>query len=241
MPLPERFDQMVQSWDLAFKDVATSDYVVGQVWGTTGADRYLLDQRRDRWDLPHTLQAIRELSDKWPQATAKLVEDKANGPAVIASLQHEIGGLIAVNPEGGKMARAAAVSPQIEAGNIYLPHPSIAPWVDGLIEECTSFPRARHDDQVDAMTQALHRLHLVSTAVYPVAESEIVLEPFLIPEHWPRAFGMEIRWNETAALWGARDPSTDILYVQRTLAESGAASRACARDPIARRMDSRIH
>ena len=102
--------------------------------------------------MPCTLDAIRGMSAKWPQATAKLVEDKANGPAVIASLRHEIEGLIAVNPEGGKQARAAAVSPQIEAGNVYLPHPDIAPWAEGLIEECAGFPFAAHDDQVDALT-----------------------------------------------------------------------------------------
>jgi predicted phage terminase large subunit-like protein len=156
--LPPQFDQVLQSWDLAFKDLATSDYVVGQVWAAKGADRFLLDQQRDRLDMPNTLGAIRALSDKWPQAVAKLVEDRANGPAVIASLQHDLCGLIAVNPEGGKFARASAVSPQIEAGNVYLPHPDLVPWVEGLIEECAGFPFAAHDDQVDALTQALNRL-----------------------------------------------------------------------------------
>ena len=98
IPLPQQFDQVLQSWDLAFKDLATSDYVVGQVWGAVSADRYLLDQRRDRLDMPRTVEAIRSMSDKWPQAAAKPVEDRANGPAVIASLRHEISGLIAINP-----------------------------------------------------------------------------------------------------------------------------------------------
>src|SRR5262249_12643569 len=70
-------------------------------------------------------------------------------------LQYEIPGLIPVNPEGGKLARAAAVSPLIEAGNVYLPHPQMFPWVDGFIEECAAFPNGAHDDQVDAMTQLL--------------------------------------------------------------------------------------
>ena len=66
-------------------------------------------------------------------------------------------GIIAVAPEGGKVARAAAVSPGIEAGNVYLPHAQIAPWVTGFIEECAAFPNGAHDDQVDAATQALLR------------------------------------------------------------------------------------
>jgi hypothetical protein len=75
--LPDRFDQVVQSWDLAFKDLATSDYVVGQVWAAVGADRFLLDQRRERMDMPRTVEAIRAMSEKWPQG-AKWVEDRAN-------------------------------------------------------------------------------------------------------------------------------------------------------------------
>jgi predicted phage terminase large subunit-like protein len=164
-------------------------------------------------DMPRTVGAIRAMSDRWPQAAAKLVEDRANGPAVIATLQHDLSGLIAVNPEGGKSVRATAVSSQIEAGNVYLPHPAIAPWVNDLIEECASFPYAAHDDQVDALTQALNRLYRVSSAIYTVPESEIEVEPFEIPSHWPRCFGMDIRWNRTAALWGARNPQTGILYL----------------------------
>jgi predicted phage terminase large subunit-like protein len=213
VPLPQRFDEMMQSWDLAFKDLATSDYVVGQVWAAIAADRFLLDQQRERLDMPRTVEAIRKMSEKWPRAAAKLVEDRANGPAVIATLQHEIGGMIPVNPEGGKSSRAAAVSPQVEAGNVYLPHPAIAPWVEPLIEECSGFPFATHDDQVDALTQALHRLHGLSRAIFTVPEPEIAIEPREIPSHWPRVYAMDVRLTEAAALWGATDPQTKILYV----------------------------
>lgn len=155
---PARFDEVLQSWDMAFKDTKSSDYVVGQVWGRIGAEKYLLDQVRDRMDFPATVQAVRTLTAKWPQAHAKLVEDKANGPAVIAQLKREIAGLIAVEPEGGKVARVNAVSPTIEAGNVYLPDPSIAPWIGDFLTECSQFPNGAHDDQVDAMSQALNRM-----------------------------------------------------------------------------------
>ena len=88
--------------------------------------------------MPKTVEAIRAMSEKWREAARKLVEDKANGPAVIAALQHEIPGLIGVNPDGGKIARAQAVSPQCESGNVYLPHPAVAPWVEDFIEECAA-------------------------------------------------------------------------------------------------------
>src|SRR5262249_39679102 len=72
------------------------------------------------------------------------------------TLKHEISGIIAVEPEGGKEARAHAVSAEVEAHNVYLPQ--TAPWVHDFIEECAAFPTLAHDDQVDAMTQALTRL-----------------------------------------------------------------------------------
>lgn len=160
---PQQFEQVIQSWDMTFKDAATSDFVVGQVWGRIGADKYLLDQVRERLDFPATVQAVRNLTNKWPQSSAILIEDKANGPAVIATLRREIAGIIAVNPMGGKEARAAAVSPQIEAGNVYLPNPMRVDWVQDFVEECAAFPNGAHDDQVDAMTQALARLSMRPT------------------------------------------------------------------------------
>ena len=118
----------------------------------------MLDQVRGRMDFPSTVRAVESLSAKWPQARAKLIEDKANGPAVISTLKSKISGLIPVNPEGGKMARLQAVSPDIEAGNIYLPEPSIAAWVHDYVEEFAAFPNGANDDQVDATSQALLRL-----------------------------------------------------------------------------------
>ncbi len=143
---------------MAFKDTRNSDFVVGQIQAAQGADRYLLDQIRDRLDLPGTLLAVRRLSGQWPNAHLKLVEDKANGPAVVQSLRHEIGGLVEVNPEGGKISRAAAASPQLESGNWYLPHPLLKQWVDGFIAECAAFPAGANDDQVDAWSQGAKRL-----------------------------------------------------------------------------------
>jgi predicted phage terminase large subunit-like protein len=153
---------------MAFKDTRNSDFVVGQIQAAKGADRYLLDQIRDRMDLPGTLLAVRRLSGQWPNAHLKLVEDKANGPAVIQSLQHEIGGLVEVNPEGGKVSRAAAASPQLESGNWYLPHPMLKQWVDGFITECAAFPAGANDDQVDAWSQGAKRLlHFRAEVVQP--------------------------------------------------------------------------
>jgi predicted phage terminase large subunit-like protein len=118
---------------------------------------YLLAQERGQWDFPATVTAIRRLLDRQTCNTV-LVEDKANGAAVIASLKSEVPGIIAVNPQGGKESRANACAPLFEAGQIWLPHPSQAPWVEDYIEELMTFPRGSHDDCVDATTQALARM-----------------------------------------------------------------------------------
>ncbi len=99
--------------------------MVGQVWGKRGGDFFLLDQVRDRMDFPATVKAVRAQAAKWPRATGKLVEDKANGTAVIASLKRDSPGLIPVEPHGGKVVRANAVSPFVEAGNVFLPRPAM--------------------------------------------------------------------------------------------------------------------
>jgi hypothetical protein len=101
-------EEQLQSWDCAFKDLQTSDYVVGQVWGRQGSAFLLLYQVRGRMDFPATVAAVRQLSKLWPNAIAKLIEDKANGSAVIQMLGNEIPGILPVNPEGGKVRRRSA-------------------------------------------------------------------------------------------------------------------------------------
>lgn len=159
---PDKFDQVVDSWDCTFKDAKGADYVSGQKWGRIGADTYLLDRINDRMDFPTTIQAVQNLAVIEPVAPAKLVEDKANGPAVISMLRRKVAGLIAVEPDGSKTARVSAISPYIEAGNVYLPDPTIAPWVEKFIGQCTSFPFGGNDDDVDSMSQALTRLYGLS-------------------------------------------------------------------------------
>ena len=156
----DNFDQVIQSWDLAFKSTDTSDYVVGQVWGRTGNQAWLLDMVRARLDFTGTIAAIEDMRARWPQAHGIFIEDKANGPAVITSLSSRIPGVIPVEPDGGKYARAVAIQPFTAAGNVLLPDPAILPAVTYLTEEAADFPNGTHDDTVDALTQALNRLFL---------------------------------------------------------------------------------
>jgi predicted phage terminase large subunit-like protein len=130
------------------------------VWGLIGPDMILFDQVRGKWDFPETIKQFLALTERWPQAFKKLVEDKANGPALIALLSDQVPGIVAIRPDGTKASRAHAVSSLIEAGNVVLPVSSIAPWVDAFVDECAAFPKGAHDDQVDCCTQALKALQV---------------------------------------------------------------------------------
>lgn len=156
--LPVGFDEIWQSWDMSFKAKASSSRVAGQVWGIQRANRFLLHGVCRRMDFMATVVALREMSSDFPTANGKLVEDKANGPAVMSALEDEIGGFIPIEPHGSKEARAHAVSPLVQAGNVYLPHPALYPWVTKLMHMLTMFPNAAEDDEVDAMTQLLNHL-----------------------------------------------------------------------------------
>lgn len=154
------FDELLISWDMAFKDTAQSDYVVGQVWMRRGANVYLLDQIRARMDFVETCRQFKVLAARWPQAVLKLVEDKANGSAVISALSKLVGGIVPEEPSGSKVARASAISPFVESKNVFLPSAELAPWVGDFIDEAAMFPNGHNDDSIDTMSQALNRMLL---------------------------------------------------------------------------------
>lgn len=156
--IPIAGSRFILSVDCAFKDEQGSDWVVIQVWARSGGDYYLCDQRRGKWDVLATCEQVERLSDLWPKAKTKIVEDKANGPAVVQTLRKKMSGLILVDPEGGKVARANATEFAHRAGNVLLPA-NDSSWVGGTVEEWieehVTFPRAAHDDQVDSTSQAI--------------------------------------------------------------------------------------
>jgi len=149
------YDEVVISVDCSFKNLQTSDRVAIHVWGCRGASNYLLHRVWERLSFTKTCETLLGVVALFPDAVAKLVEDKANGSAVIDSLQSHVGGIIEVNPQGGKAGRAYAMQPDHVAGNFYLPHPSIDPKIEVFISTAASFTGADggEDDEIDAMTQ----------------------------------------------------------------------------------------
>lgn len=155
------------SVDATFKGGEDNDYVAVTVWGKREQDYYLLDCINRHLTFTQTLSVIRETRRKWPKARAVLIEDKANGPAVIDVLQREMM-CIPVKPEGGKEARVQAVAPAIESGHVYLPRG--AWWLEQYIDQWCAFPAGAHDDMVDSSSQALNYMYGVPVPVAPTAE-----------------------------------------------------------------------
>jgi predicted phage terminase large subunit-like protein len=154
IPPVKDFDQIIQAWDLRFgakKDAGS--YVVGQVWGRIGARYYLLDQFRDRISYVASKDAVESLTARWPIAALKLVENKANGPALQDDLQDTIPGIVLTNPRGDKVQRLERCQPAFRAGNVFVPES--APWKLEYVTELTTFPNAPNDDQVDVTSLAL--------------------------------------------------------------------------------------
>ena len=153
----------LDSWDCSFKSTAATEgsWVVGQRWVRVGADRFLVGQQRGRWSFTQTIASMRQ----WCEASSlygtyvheRLIESAANGPAIIDTLREEISGLKPIIASVSKEARARAVTPEVESGNVYLPHPADPgnEWVGDFLSELRNFPNDIADDQVDALTQAL--------------------------------------------------------------------------------------
>jgi predicted phage terminase large subunit-like protein len=157
VPIPVAFEQVVQGWDMAFKDNRDNDLVAGHAWGRVGSNVYLLARKTGRWDFPKTQREVRGMHAEFP-CPEKMIENKANGPAIIQSLKNEIPGLIESPIDGGLKALANSLTGYVEAGNVYLPNPDLFPWVHELIEQYAMFPNGKHDDDVAAASHALRRL-----------------------------------------------------------------------------------
>lgn len=169
--LPESFDQILVSADCAFKDLKTSDYVCVGTIGVKGPNRYILDLANAHLDEPATTMEI-ERQRTAHNATSILVEDKANGSAIIKNLRRKIAGVIEINPEGGKLARLFASSGEWQSGNWYVSR--TAAWTEPFITQLITFPNAANDDMVDMMTQVCVWLQSRGGGMFAWARQEVL-------------------------------------------------------------------
>lgn len=153
------------SWDMTFKETDGGSYVVGTAWAAVDGCFYLLARVRDRMGFAASRQAVKSMAAAWPSVAHKLVEDKANGSAIIDDLRQHVPGLKAIEPEGGKEARANRMAAYVESHNVFLPES--APWVEEWIEEFRTFPNGAHDDQVDSASQAINWMAVRLASTFP--------------------------------------------------------------------------
>lgn len=145
--------QLIQSWDFTFKNATDSDFVVGSTWAYGNGVFLLLDIVREKAGFLGALGMVRDARAKWPAVRKILIEDKANGTAIMEVLKLEIPGIIGFSPKDSKEARANATSGYYEAGDVLIAEG--LPHFTDLVREHTQFPRGAHDDMVDSCTQGL--------------------------------------------------------------------------------------
>ena len=153
--LDRTFDAIVASWDTASAANDNNDFSVGSVWGVKGDRYYLLYLYRDRLEYPALRRRIQEVTRRhgvgrvlleWADSGRNLFSDLAE---LDTRSRYRV-----IKPKGSKEDRLAACSAVIEDGRVYLPDST--DWLAPFLSEVTGFPNARHDDQVDSISQFLN-------------------------------------------------------------------------------------
>ena len=153
---------IIQSWDLTFGQIGTNgkkkassgDYVAGHVYALIGQKFVLVDRVHERLTFTEQVSAILRMSARWPQTSRIYVEKAANGTAMLDTLKKRAALIKPVTPGGSKEVRALAAQPTVDEGNVAILDTVLD---QKMIQEFRDFPFGPHDDDVDAMTQAINQ------------------------------------------------------------------------------------
>ncbi len=152
---------IIQSWDLTFGQIdsgkkrpSSGDYVAGHVYAVIGNKWILVDRVHERLTFNETLTAVLRMSARWPQTSRIYVEKKANGAALLNTLRKRAALIKPVEPQGSKEVRALATQPTVEQGNVAVLDTVMD---ERMFQEFRDFPFGKHDDDVDAFTQAINQ------------------------------------------------------------------------------------
>jgi predicted phage terminase large subunit-like protein len=140
-------------WDTANKATELADYSVCTTWGVKQKHYYLIDVFRQKLNYPELKLAVRAQATRFGAQTV-LIEDRASGTQLIQELvREELQEEKQITPDADKIMRLHAQTGAIENGFVHLPRS--APWLEEYLAELMTFPKSRHDDQVDSTSQAL--------------------------------------------------------------------------------------
>lgn len=162
------------SIDATFKDTETADFVSMEMWGLKGRNVYLWKLVNRRMGFLETVDYIKHICKDFPDCDELVIEDKANGSAIIDVLRVEEGipPVVPVTPLGGKYARAQATSPFVSTKVVHLPldftdeEEADVEWSgrtdmtarEKFIKQHATFPFGKNDDMVDSQSQGLSRI-----------------------------------------------------------------------------------
>lgn len=154
---------IVQSWDLTFGQIeegkrghksSSGSYVAGHVYALIGRKFILVDRVHERYTFTESVSAVLRMSAKWPQTSRIYVEKKANGAAMLNTLRKRAALIRPVMPDGSKEVRALAAQPTVDEGNVAVLD---TVYSESMMQEFRDFPFGKHDDDVDAFTQAVNQ------------------------------------------------------------------------------------
>ena len=164
------------SVDAALKHEEDNDFNALQVWAKLEDDYFLLHAEKGHYSFPELLDRVNKLGERF-KLNYRYIEEAANGVAVIDMLNvAKIRNVIPVKPEGGKYSRAMAVSWLFESGRVYVD--KNAEYYDEYETSMLQFPKGKHDDDVDATTQALNRMTMLA------AHESVPTETVAKPQQW---------------------------------------------------------
>ncbi len=172
------FTTVVQSIDAPLRDKDSNDLIAIQAWAVHGADRYLLDLRKGHMNYGQAKRAILEQASHVRKLARRaahhvLIENAGYGTELYEELRRELTGCHKLSRahEGDKILRAESAAADLESGNCFLPGYRTGPDemsqpdeartaadIVDLIDSCAVFPNGRHDDDVDAWSQAMNWL-----------------------------------------------------------------------------------
>jgi predicted phage terminase large subunit-like protein len=145
--------RIIQSVDTGSKTGVSHDFSAIITIGERDGKLFILDVWRGKLEMPELCRKIIELRDRY-RPERVIIEDKGAGIALMQALRAQLFyEFIPYVPRGSKGDRLNAVAPAIENGSVFLPR--MAPWLDDFLHEVCGFPAAKHDDQVDALSQGI--------------------------------------------------------------------------------------